>query len=1300
MFTASEAQPLLSGTKTSDSDLEAQEERPIPLWQLIFCSASGSRSDCTYGYERLAHQEEDEITIAENDAAQDPGRGQEESEAMASKRMQSAATHATSSLRIINMNILERLEMCAGQAQRKKSIMSLPGVHWPPAVKKAVSTVTAPFAFDFHIKANILLLSASLKVEVIEPVKRFQYFTGLFLVLGSVVLPYLMVNHLWTSSYVWKVAYITKWEETKTRCFVAWVAVFIVWSGFMATIRMLSILTLIVTLAILTTGYTIFTLFLFAMPFFARVLGLMNYEAFRKHEDNAFFLGLRVKIHRAAIMIAMLFYLPTARYTFQLYQLHILQTSYWDLNKVDQVCTAIFLTEGFLFLLVLPMYVVHGIRKVNHAANNQWGRLVLKRMEFEVTSTIILGTKLTKTELEDKYGEEELEEQGFRILRPLSNVVRAFTPAKKNLEGKMEYPFVTKLPITWSSTGCLKEHVFSFTGMYADYQPILLLHEYEDVQKKAGALLKSEIKKERPWCPSCMHILCRCCCGQKDFEKLHELQVWKQKLTVAERDNKRDLRTNLQLGMLEKKDYVFRTMRLPFKPKHCFWILVANFVDKIGLEAILAFLTGYEITGDETLFVGLEVASVAVAVMNLTIFISSLLVQPYRDWEETVLDLGNRFALCVDSVMAMTIFCESFITARFSSLSHDSLREIRQICVCIMLSILCANIMLALWCLKPLSVVRMLHKYWLLVIANVKQMGEQRRDDLERNMLRLISSVYSGDNDGVSECLAQSFKVDFSVCFNTIDGGKTWSIDGSHKGLLEATLRSNTAKRRVTFQVGSDPLDVEWPDYGVGDDHSGVFFILDQSTYQVLEKTSLYLSWSDHIEQLRIFLQRQEPGRILLAAAGNCETDSLPWKYFQNYGHTGEPQPELSGSGGFCFIGCKGAKQGTLLFTCETDETRRGVLELVRRIDAASFEFEVKNVKVSNNPMEEFERQLSQWTVVHEAVRRGQSFALSACLAQGASAIATARGASGEDVRPLMLAYQLMSLKCAELLESVGAYGALEDGKPKDTWPVFDDMFHSSAESTALIPMRRSLMTLAAKAGPQRFDDIKMASNAYPVCLKEEGQTWYIEMLRQNLYEGACVIFGVMQLKFVDLSLASVSLSTANLNLLLKAVHVEQLPMRYLKVSRAVEGLEDSIRAFPGGLENRGLLLLLAQKLTVHEARELEALYNESSNLIMEYKACEDLKLVEVAELISAFPDAKEHFFSACFSKYQIAEELAAFGSWKGRYPHLRKESDIVAKTKTVLGESTLGFGTAPCALSRVRVNGIGGFEFLWPLTR
>ena len=41
--------------------------------------------------------------------------------------------------------------------------------------------------------------------------------------------------------------------------------------------------------------------------------------------------------------------------------------------------------------------------------------------------------------------------------------------------------------------------------------------------------------------------------------------------------------------------------------------------------------------------------------------------------------------------------------------------------------------------------------------------------------------------------------------------------------------------------------------------------------------------------------------------------------------------------------------------------------------------------------------------------------------------------------------------------------------------------------------------------------------------------------------------------------------------------------MRYPRVSRAVEGCEDCLRLFLGGLENRELLLLLAQKLTVHD---------------------------------------------------------------------------------------------------------------------
>ena len=74
----------------------------------------------------------------------------------------------------------------------------------------------------------------------------------------------------------------------------------------------------------------------------------------------------------------------------------------------------------------------------------------------------------------------------------------------------------------------------------------------------------------------------------------------------------------------------------------------------------------------------------------------------------------------------------------------------------------------------------MVHKYWLVVFDNIKQMHAQQRDDLERKMLRLINSVYCGDNDGVSECLAKIFKVDFSVCLNTIDGSHQGPL-GSHR---------------------------------------------------------------------------------------------------------------------------------------------------------------------------------------------------------------------------------------------------------------------------------------------------------------------------------------------------------------------------------------------------------------------------------------------------------------------------------------------------------------------------------------
>ena len=68
-------------------------------------------------------------------------------------------------------------------------------------------------------------------------------------------------------------------------------------------------------------------------------------------------------------------------------------------------------------------------------------------------------------------------------------------------------------------------------------------------------------------------------------------------------------------------------------------------------------------------------------------------------------------------------------------------------------------------------------------------------------------------------------------------------------------------------------------------------------------------------------------------------------------------------------------------------------------------------------------------------------------------------------------------------------------------------------------------------------------------------------------------------------------------------------------------GHEGLCSIFPDGLENRGLLLLLAQRLTAHEVREFEAAYNQSSNLIITYKACEHRQPSEVT------------VFTACISQ-------------------------------------------------------------------
>ena len=83
----------------------------------------------------------------------------------------------------------------------------------------------------------------------------------------------------------------------------------------------------------------------------------------------------------------------------------------------------------------------------------------------------------------------------------------------------------------------------------------------------------------------------------------------------------------------------------------------------------------------------------------------------------------------------------------------------------------------------------------------------------------------------------------------------------------------------------------------------------------------------------------------------------------------------------------------------------------------------------------------------------------------------------------------------------------------------------------------------------------------------------------------------------------------------------EGCPMRYLKVSRVVEGFEDCIRAFLGGLANREPLPFRAQMLTYHAARELEAVYHEISNLIIE---CQVSHVVTFLDPLSAKPSSSQ----------------------------------------------------------------------------
>ena len=151
---------------------------------------------------------------------------------------------------------------------------------------------------------------------------------------------------------------------------------------------------------------------------------------------------------------------------------------------------------------------------------NKRGRSVLEGMKSEVVTNLPQRKQSTKSVLEERFRSKELAESGVFILRPRFEVVHSCWAMKLKFEGKAEYPSVQTRPGTWCGTRCLKEDAFNFTGMYAKHQPTFQLREHEDGQKTTSVLLRKARKAGRSRCLSCIHVLYRCRCDQKDVEKL------------------------------------------------------------------------------------------------------------------------------------------------------------------------------------------------------------------------------------------------------------------------------------------------------------------------------------------------------------------------------------------------------------------------------------------------------------------------------------------------------------------------------------------------------------------------------------------------------------------------------------------------------------------------------------------------------------------------------------------------------------------------------------------------------------
>ena len=132
------------------------------------------------------------------------------------------------------------------------------------------------------------------------------------------------------------------------------------------------------------------------------------------------------------------------------------------------------------------------------------------------------------------------------------------------------------------------------------------------------------------------------------------------------------------------------------------------------------------------------------------------------------LNWGIVLPFCVDSVMAMTTFGKSFILDWFHNWSHKSLRNIWQMDVFHLTFSSVASIVLALWSLKPVSVLQVITPLVCLLLTRSKvlQTGDGG-SVLVMAPAAVVGHVARGAPRGVE---VGAFNADFHVRVHSLPG--------------------------------------------------------------------------------------------------------------------------------------------------------------------------------------------------------------------------------------------------------------------------------------------------------------------------------------------------------------------------------------------------------------------------------------------------------------------------------------------------------------------------------------------------